>query len=201
MRIAVSLVLLYLIVTPTHAGILEVIAGREGVSGTFLQRIESAEGQEIERSRGDFKLMKPHYLFWNITHPDRQLLLAKDHLLTQIDWDLEVVVERTLNEQERGPLAWLMASREALERVFLVDESDPDVVTLRSRDLEASVREVVIAIPEAALWEITVIDAAEQRIEIALTINEDTVPSLADFALPETDFVGTRPQVAPDDPR
>lgn len=190
MRLATLIALLCCIALQTQADVLDFIAERPAISGLFQQRIESAEGEEIERSSGGFKLMKPHYVFWNITEPDRQLLLAEGGSLTQIDWDLEVVVERTLSDQERGPMSWLMASREELDRAFVIDESVVDTVTLRSRESEALVREVAVVISEPALWEITVIDSVDQRIVISLMITEDVLLSAADFAMPETAFGG-----------
>ena len=80
--------------------------------GQFTQEIISPEGEVLERSNGNFGLLRPHFLRWEILTPDSQLLLADGETLTQIDWDLEVVVERPISETASSPLQWLLASRD-----------------------------------------------------------------------------------------
>ena len=82
------------------AGPLEVLSVRASLSGSFTQSIVSPNGVELERAEGQFQLLRPHFFWWEIEQPDRQLLVAVDGQLTQIDWDLEVVSRRFL---ARGP--------------------------------------------------------------------------------------------------
>jgi hypothetical protein len=81
------------------------------MAGQFTQEIISPEGEVLEQSSGSFGLLRPHFFRWEILTPDSQLLLADGEILTQIDWDLEVVVERPIPETASSPFQWLLASR------------------------------------------------------------------------------------------
>ena len=98
-----------------RADVLETLAAREGMAGQYTQEIISPEGEVLERSNGNFSLLRPHFFRWEILAPDSQLLLANSDQLTQIDWDLEVVVERPIVETASSPLQWLLASRARLD--------------------------------------------------------------------------------------
>ena len=109
---------LYVMSLPATADVLQQFVAQDGIAGQFSQNILSPEGVVLDQSSGDFKLLKPHFFWWHITAPDNQLMVAADDRLTQIDWDLEVTVERQLSDSERSPFYWLLAPREALLGAF-----------------------------------------------------------------------------------
>ena len=73
------------------ADVLAIFSERQGMSGQFIQRIVTPEGELLETSEGQFSLLRPHFMRWQIESPDQQLLIVNENTLTQIDWDLEVV--------------------------------------------------------------------------------------------------------------
>ena len=105
------LLALYVMALPATADVLQEFVARDGISGQFTQRILSPEGTVLDESSGDFKLLKPHFFWWHITAPDNQLMVAANSSLTQIDWDLEVTVERQLSDTEKSPFYWLLVPR------------------------------------------------------------------------------------------
>ena len=100
------------------ADVLAVFSERQGMSGKFIQRIVTPEGELLETSEGQFSLLRPHFMRWQIESPDQQLLIVNENTLTQIDWDLEVVSSRAMTPDNRSALDWLMAPAEELEQTF-----------------------------------------------------------------------------------
>ena len=150
------LLALYVMAMPATADVLQQFVARDGLTGQFTQRILSPEGAVLEQSSGDFKLLKPHFFWWHITAPDNQLMVAVDNSLTQIDWDLEVTVERQLSDTERSPFYWLLAPRETLLTAFTLDATGA-AVTLTPRDPSAYYQRLLVA-QEQALLEVSLVD-------------------------------------------
>ena len=111
------------------------LASKGGMTGTFEQQIISPEGEQLESSHGQFSLQRPDKMRWQIESPDRQLLIAAGELLTQIDWDLEVVTERHLADSGRSILDWLLASKEELEAAAATDPIARFRLFLEKKDL------------------------------------------------------------------
>ena len=99
------------------ADVLRVFSERQGMSGQFAQRIVTSGGELLETSEGQFSLLRPHFMRWQIESPDQQLFIVNENTLTQIDWDLEVVSFRPMTLDNRSALDWLMAPAEELEPV------------------------------------------------------------------------------------
>ena len=60
---------LVLLSTALRADVLETLAAREGMAGQFTQEIISPEGEMLERSNGNFALLRPHFFRWEILAP------------------------------------------------------------------------------------------------------------------------------------
>ena len=170
-----------------RADVLEALAEREGMAGQFAQEIISPDGEVLERSSGYFGLLRPHFLRWEILTPDRQLLLADGNLLTQIDWDLEVVVERPISEASSSPFQWLLASRAALDSAFEISVSG-DEATLIPRDLQSLYQRLEIARMPEAVWRLDAEDRGGQILRVVLREDTDNPPQAADFVAPPTAF-------------
>ena len=105
------------------ADVLQIFSERQGMSGQFIQRIVTPEGELLETSEGQFSLLRPHFMRWQIESPDQQLLIVNENTLTQIDWDLEVVSSRAMTPDNRSALDWLMAPAEELQQTFDITSS------------------------------------------------------------------------------
>ena len=170
------------------AGPLEVLSTRASLAGSFTQTILSPDGDELERADGQFQLLRPHFFWWEIEQPDRQLLVAIDGQLTQIDWDLEVVSRRDFSSQDRTVLQWLLASREELEAAFNIEVQGQSVI-LTAHDAGAPIPRLSIEhLPETPLWRLALTDRAGQVIQLTLTEDVGRRLSPVDFAVPSTDF-------------
>ena len=170
-----------------RADVLETLAAREGMAGQFTQEIISPEGEVLEQSNGNFALLRPHFFRWEILAPDSQLLLANSDQLTQIDWDLEVVVERPIVETASSPLQWLLASRATLDAAFDISLSG-DAAVLIPMDPQSPYGRLDIAQMAETVWRLDLEDRGGQVLRVELRENFDRPPRIADFVVPPTPF-------------
>ena len=170
------------------ADVLKVFSERQGMSGQFIQRIVTPEGELLETSEGQFSLLRPHFMRWQIESPDRQLLIVNDATLTQIDWDLEVVSSRAMTPDNRSALDWLMAPAEELQQTFVITRSSRQAIPIPREQISAFERLEIEF--EAALlrWELSLTDSAGQILKVTLTEEPDAMPTPSDFDAPPTDF-------------
>ena len=170
------------------ADVIETFSDRQGMSGQFIQRIVTPEGALLETSEGQFSLLRPHFMRWQIESPDRQLLIVNDNTLTQIDWDLEVVSSRAMTPDSRSALDWLMAPSDELQKTFDITRS-PERAILIPREKMSAFKRLEIKFEAASLrWELSLTDSAEQILKVTLTEDPDVMPIPADFDAPPTDF-------------
>ena len=170
------------------ADVLKVFSERQGMSGQFIQRIVTPEGELLETSEGQFSLLRPHFMRWQIESPDQQLLIVNENTLTQIDWDLEVVSSRTMTPDNRSALGWLMASTEELQQTFDITRSSRQA-TLVPREQISAFERLEIEFEAGLLrWELSLTDSAGQILTVTLTEDPDVMPIPFDFDTPPTDF-------------
>ena len=178
---------LVLLSVALRADVLETLAAREGIAGQFTQEIISPEGEVLERSHGNFSLLRPHFFRWEILAPDNQLLLANNDQLIQIDWDLEVVVERPIAETASGPLQWLLASRATLDSAFDISLTG-DAAVLIPMDSLSPYQRLDFAQMAETVWRLDAEDRGGQVLRVELRENIDRPPQIADFVAPLTPF-------------
>lgn len=187
MLLRLVFMVLALVAVTARADVLDLLANREGIAGRFAQEILSSEGRVLERSAGEFALLRPRYLRWEIESPDRQLLIASDGQLTQVDWDLEVIVEREIPADQRSPLDWLLASRVELEAAFSIEMSEHAAI-LTPYDSGALYQRLEVAYKPPAGWRLKAADRAGQVLSIELSEDRERLPRAADFVVPDTPF-------------
>ena len=178
---------LMLLSAALRADVLETLAAREGIAGQFTQEIISPEGEVLERSHGNFSLLRPHFFRWEILAPDNQLLLANSDQLIQIDWDLEVIVERPIAETASSPLQWLLTSRATLDSAFDISLTG-DAAELIPVDSQSPYQRLAITQMAETVWRLDVKDRGGQVLRVELRENIDRPPQIADFVAPPTPF-------------
>ena len=170
------------------ADVLAIFSERQGMSGQFIQRIVTPEGELLETSEGQFSLLRPHFMRWQIESPDQQLLIVNDNTLTQIDWDLEVVSNRALTPENRSALDWLMAPARELEQTFDISSSSRQATLIPREQISAFERLEIEFEATSLRWELSLTDSAGQILRVTLTENPDVMPARSDFDAPQTDF-------------
>ena len=170
-----------------RADVLDTLAERKGMAGLFTQEIISPEGEVLEQSSGSFGILRPHFLRWEILTPDSQLLVADGETLTQIDWDLEVVVERPMSETASSPFQWLLASRSALDSAFDISLSGHAAILI-STDSQSPFQRLHIKQIAETVWRLDAEDQGGQIMQVELRENVGSAPQVADFIVPPTAF-------------
>ena len=171
----------------SYADVLSALAAKESMAGRFTQRVISPEGRPLEISAGRFMLLRPDSLKWQIEEPDRQTLLSSGSQLTQIDWDLEVVVARDISPEERGAFQWLLAPREQLLAAFDIDPSETGLM-LSPKQAGGAFQRIEITQEEDGIWRLVVWDLSDQRLDFTLNEEPGIVVKSADFLVPATPF-------------
>jgi outer membrane lipoprotein carrier protein len=183
---AVALIWL-LPVTMASADVLHDLAAKQSFAGDFEQRVLSPSGGVIETATGNFRFMRPDYFWWQIDSPEHQLLVATGDTLTQIDWDLEVVVEREITAETRSALHWLLAPRSELEGAFNIELSEY-AVSLTPVGEGAGFLNIVISHTADNQWTLRITDLGYQLLEFSMVEDPAIVVDASGFTLPELPF-------------
>ena len=170
------------------ADVLQVFRERQGMSGQFIQHIVTPEGELLETSEGQFSLLRPHFMRWQIESPDQQLLIVNENTLTQIDWDLEVVSSRAMTPDNRSALDWLMAPAEELQQTFDITSSSRQATLIPREQISAFARLEIEFEALSLRWQLSLTDSAGQILTFTLSEDPDVMPIPTDFDTPPTDF-------------
>ena len=188
MRALLAVVLYWLLsATMAAADVLNDLAEKQSFAGDFEQRVLSANGEVIETATGTFRFMRPDYFWWQINAPERQLLLATGDTLTQIDWDLEVVVERPLAVETRSALHWLLAPRSELESAFNIELSE-GAVSLTPMSEGVGFLNIGISRTGDHQWTLSITDLGYQLLEFSMVEDPAILLDASGFAVPELPF-------------
>ena len=158
------------------------------MSGQFIQHIVTPEGELLETSEGQFSLLRPHFMRWQIESPDQQLLIVNENTLTQIDWDLEVVSSRAMTPDNRSALDWLMAPAEELQQTFDITSSSRQATLVPREQISAFARLEIEFEAVSLRWQLSLTDSAGQILRFTLSEDPDVMPIRTDFDTPPTDF-------------
>ena len=98
----------------------------------------SQEGEELEHSEGEFKLLQPGYFSWHIHSPDEQLLLAAGNTLVHYDVELETATRRDISgTRGNSPLAILSGDGSKLSTHYQIEQTSADTYRLVPRSAQA----------------------------------------------------------------
>lgn len=180
--------LISLLVSPIVLGdVLLELAEKNSFAGRFTQHVVSADGVLLESSAGQFRMLRPDFFWWQIESPERQLLVAAGDTLTQIDWDLEVVVEREITTQTRSALHWLLAPRSELEESFAIEITGTEA-RLTPREDGIGFLSIAISHVDDVTWRLLITDLSHQVLEFALSEDLQAAIDVGAFNVPETPF-------------
>ena len=186
MRLLSFLLLSWLSVVAS-ADILDLFSNRTGFGGDFVQQTIGAGGEVLGEIHGEFKLLKPHFLYWGMNSPDSQLVLAVDDCITYIDWDLEVITRREITPNQRGPFAWIMAPRSDVEKEFDILSKD-DGLVLSPKNMKMGFKSLFAKRLAEGFWRFEAVDQVDQMLRIEFTISKEIVPEANDFDVPDVKF-------------
>ena len=155
----------------------------QSLQGEFHQRVLSENGQELESSSGQFKLLQPGFFSWHIQTPDAQLLLATGKTLLQYDVELQTATRREIGETEgRGPLAILSGDGGNLEAHYHIEQTGSDTYRLQPKGTNTDFTALSLTFSGALPTRMTVQDQLQQTTIIEFTEVQMNPPlEAADF--------------------
>ncbi len=173
------------------------LADLETYSASFVQEIQGARGETLERSTGRVLLKRPAFR-WEVDDPFPQVLVADEALLKIYDPDLEQLTIRPMDEALADtPISLLSRDEVVLSESFAVTRI-PDaamesyVVVPRSPD--ALYAEIRLVFDAQSLVGLGILDHLGQFTQIRFEPDASTpVLQSSDFQLevpPETDVIG-----------
>ena len=165
--------------------LIERLADVQQLQGQFRQT-QYANGDDalISASGGNFKLLKPHYVAWEIDSPDNQLIVADGEHLWHFDRDLETVTRRPVaGQKDLSPLQILAGDTAQLREKFLVSNTGEGRFRLAPIDDDAAFRALTLVFVDGQISAMEVVDKLNQRLFIELLeVDATTTLVPADFA-------------------
>lgn len=139
----------------------------------FSQRIFSADGYEIQNSRGEMQVARPGKLRWIIAPPMEQWLISNGSTLWLYDPDLEQVIIRPFQQSVADTPAMLFSGgADQLEQSYSVSVSSTDTATTYSLKPIASsglYEQISLVFEGETPMQIRIVDSLAQRTEIILS--------------------------------
>lgn len=74
----------------------EQLALMNSLQGKFVQQTFAADGELLGDYRGNFKLMRPGFFYWQVDSPGEQLLISDGSQLWDYDVDLEQLIHNSI---------------------------------------------------------------------------------------------------------
>ncbi|RLQ20583.1 outer membrane lipoprotein carrier protein LolA [Seongchinamella sediminis] len=161
------------------------LADLQQLQGEFRQtQYGDGESGVTGNSSGRFKLLKPHYVSWEIDSPDKQLIVADGEYLWHFDRDLETVTRRPVaGQQDLSPLQILAGDSSLLRENFVVANTGQGRFQLAPLDGNAAFKSLTLVFVDGQVSAMEVVDKLNQRLFIELlAVDADAPLKPADFA-------------------
>jgi len=176
----------------------EFFAGIDTIRGEFRQVLFDARGRAVERSFGEFAILKPGRFRWHYTEPYEQLIVADGENIWLYDVDFEqVTVREQTDSLSQSPAMLLGGDADALDAFRYLgsySRGGRDWLRLEPVAPESDFRAVDLSFTGGELELMELTDALGQvtRIEFTeLVLNESLEDALFTFTPPPgVDVIG-----------
>lgn len=176
----------------------EFFAGIDTIRGEFRQVLFDTRGQAVERSAGEFAILKPGRFRWHYTEPYEQLIVADGDNIWLYDQDFEqVTVREQTDSLSQSPAMLLGGAADALDAFRYLgsySQDGRDWLRLEPATPESDFRAVDLSFAGGELELMELTDALGQvtRIEFTeLVMNEPLDDALFTFTPPPgVDVIG-----------
>jgi outer membrane lipoprotein carrier protein len=173
---------------PARAALQAMLKGLHSLQGRFEQEVRATDGELLDSSAGQFRLLQPGYFSWHIESPDEQLLLAANNSLWHYDVELETATRRDITGAEAGsPLAILSGDERSLREHYRVEQLAEAQFRLYPYSTRASFYSVTLDFSDGLPVAMTVVDRLQQETRIQFNQLESNPGLSAD------DFLFTPP--------
>lgn len=165
------------------------LSSQTASSGEFVQEVYDEDDDLLDRSHGYYAVMRPGFFRWEISSPDRQLLVVSGDTLWHYDMDLATATRRsTAGDSAFAPLELLGGDPAELRERFQVAALADGGYRLQPTYAAAGFASVDLYWEGERLTAMTVVDRSGQRLQLALA------PTAPDTPLTEADFTFEPPE-------
>lgn len=158
------------------------------LSGEFVQTMKDDKGEEIDTTKGHFKLLRPGYFLWETKPPQEQLIVSNKQSLSVFDPDLDQVTVYNAEDVSQTPAGILTSDSSLLKEFFIVtklEDSKKQLETYRMTYRDAKNEDFLsfdITFNQAQLYRLNVLDKLNQTTEIVFSsLDESTVIDISTF--------------------
>ena len=169
-----------------HSAVDELVAQLNAIDhlqGRFEQRQYGEDDTLLGESSGMFRLLRGGYFSWEITSPDRQLIIANPQYIWHYDKDLQTVSRRPIQgSAAASPLQILGGDEGVVREQFEVQQESPNDFILRPVAGEQGFKQLRVTFDRNAISGMDILDTLNQRVVVTFTELDDvTVLTDADF--------------------
>lgn len=137
------------------------------MQGQFQQRQYDGDGEILIESSGRFKLLRPFFFSWEISSPDRQLIVANAEYLWHYDIDLQTATRRpVVGSIEASPLQILGGDESVLRDQYAVTKDDDNTFTLTPVADAKGFRQLTVTFDAAVMRRMDIVDRLGQRVVV-----------------------------------
>jgi outer membrane lipoprotein carrier protein len=137
------------------------------LQGQFQQRQFDGSGGILTESSGSFKLLRPFFFSWEISSPDKQLIVANTEYLWHYDIDLQTATRRpVVGNVEASPLQILGGDESVLREQYSVSKDGDDSFTLTPLDGAQGFRQLTVTFDGLIMRQMDIIDRLGQRVVV-----------------------------------
>ena len=99
------------------------LSGYKSLQANFQQITSNDKGKVMQQSRGKMSLQRPGQFRWQISSPNKQLIVANQKYLWIYDVDLEQATQQKISKTNKSSPAWLLSGSVAeIQDRFIVTQ-------------------------------------------------------------------------------
>lgn len=166
----------------------------ETVEGKASQIITTLDGDLIQETESEFKILRPGYFYWRTLPPYEQVIVSNPKTLSVYDPDLEQVSIYQSEKMQNSPASILSGNREILQRQFKVKALEgknkhQSIYSLQYLNTdEADFKTLNIAFNKDKLESVVLVDMLDQTTTIKfkkVNTKAKLTPAMFEFVPPE----------------
>ena len=174
------------------------LAKAHSASATFTQTITDGDGQILQSSAGNMKLLKPGYFWWEIQKPNQQLIVIKKGNVYFYQADLEQLTVKPfdVNETQTPATLLLNGNVDVLNSQYTAHKETDDhlvMFTLIPKTDNQLLKSIIISFEGDKLVELDLADHLDHLTKVAFKnfkLNPALHASQFAFSLPkDTDVI------------
>jgi outer membrane lipoprotein carrier protein len=137
------------------------------LQGQFRQRQFDGSDVVLAESSGGFKLLRPFFFIWEISSPDKQLIVANAEYLWHYDIDLQTATRRpVVGNVEASPLQILGGDESILREKYTVRKDNEDTFTLAPLNDAQGFRQMTVTFDAGIMQRMDIVDRLGQRVVV-----------------------------------